>query len=141
MDILRFNYHYKFEIELSILTDLNQKKKTNMLTIKVQYFSFVVNLCSWNQVSCYFLIILLLSTLFFQMSVLNVIFLAPFQCKCLKVLVQIPLINERLFYNYFFRLSVGNSFATYGHTRPYLLSFSFCFNIEFVNVSSNFSMI
>ncbi len=49
----------------------------------------------------------------------NVIFSAP---NRLIFFVQIPLINENLFYKYFVRLSVGNAtkgFATYGCFYPY----------------------
>ncbi len=47
----------------------------------------------------------------------NVIFLAPNRDIAPIFFVQIPLINEHLFFKYFVRLSVGNAtkgFATYG---------------------------
>ncbi len=42
----------------------------------------------------------------------------PLQDKCHKLLVQIPLTNKHLFYNYVVRLSVSNSFNNYGFIRP-----------------------
>ncbi len=53
----------------------------------------------------------------------NVIFSAPNLDIAPIFFVQIPLINEHLFCNYFVRLSVGNDtkgFATYGCFHPCL---------------------
>ncbi len=42
----------------------------------------------------------------------------PFKIKITKFLVKIPLTKENLFHNYFFCLSVCNSFATYWRSSP-----------------------
>ncbi len=48
------------------------------------------------------------------------VFLSSFQDKCLKGFVKILPINVHLCFNLFVRLSVINSLAAYGRTRPYL---------------------
>ncbi len=46
----------------------------------------------------------------------NMIFIAPIP----NFLLKIPLTNEHLFYNYFVRLYVGNTYTTYSRIRPFV---------------------
>ncbi len=47
-------------------------------------------------------------------------FLGYYSRYIYKMYVKIPQTNKHLFYHYFVRLSVGNSFPSYGRTSPYL---------------------
>ena len=55
--------------------------------------------------------------------------------KCLNFCVKIPLTNKPRFNNYFVRLSISNSFTTYGRNSSCLYP-KFC-----VNFIENFSFI
>ncbi len=63
----------------------------------------------------------------------NVIFSPP-NWDIASIFVQIPLINEHLFYHqYFVRLFVGNAtkgFATYGCCHPFLIVFHIFFGLN-----------